>query len=74
MQSEVGSRRIALAPQTPLAVTEGLSAAQVSARCGVSLQQIQRYGTGANVMSVPMLWQLSRCLDVPIAYSVEDLG
>jgi hypothetical protein len=51
----------------------GLSLAQVSARCGVSLQQIHRYETAANVMSVPMLWQLSKCLDVPVAYFFESL-
>ncbi len=45
-----------------------LSLAQVSARCGVSLQQVHKYETGQTPLSVPMLVQLSRCLDAPLAY------
>ena len=52
----------------------GLSLAQVSARCDVSLQQIHRYEIGGNVISAPMLWQLSKCLDVPIEYFFETLS
>ena len=51
----------------------GLSLAQVSARCGVSLQQIHKYETGTSVISAPMLWKLSRCLDAPITYFFETL-
>lgn len=50
-----------------------LSLAQVSARCGVSLQQIHKYETGQTPLSLPMLVQLSRCLDVPIGYFLEPL-
>jgi transcriptional regulator with XRE-family HTH domain len=50
-----------------------LSLAQVSARCGVSLQQIHRYETGDNAMSVGMLWQLSKCLDTTIQFFFEGL-
>ena len=52
----------------------GLSLAEVAQKCGVTLQQIHRYETGANSISVPMLWQLSRCLDVDIAYFFEGLS
>ena len=45
-----------------------MSLAQVSRRCGVSLQQVHKYETGQNVMSAPMLYQLSRCLQVPTEY------
>lgn len=50
-----------------------LSLLQLSERCGVSLQQVHRYETGANVLSAPMLWRLSRCLDVPVGYFFQDL-
>jgi transcriptional regulator with XRE-family HTH domain len=50
-----------------------LSLADVSDRCGVSLQQIHRYEIGQNAISAPMLWQLSKCLDAPIDYFFEGL-
>jgi hypothetical protein len=50
-----------------------LSLAEVSARCGVSLQQVHRYEVGLNTVSAPMLWQLSKCLDVDIRYFFEGL-
>ena len=50
-----------------------LSLAQVSARCGVSLQQIHKYETGQTPLSVPMLVQLSRCLDAPLGYLLEPV-
>jgi transcriptional regulator with XRE-family HTH domain len=46
----------------------GLSLAEVSRRCGVTFQQIHRYETASNTISAPMLWQLSKCLDVDIRY------
>ena len=51
----------------------GLSLAQVSERCGVSLQQVHRYEIGANTLSVGMLWQLSKCLNTTIPYFFEGL-
>jgi transcriptional regulator with XRE-family HTH domain len=50
-----------------------LSLAEVSARCDVSLQQIHRYEVGLNVISAPMLWQLSKCLKVDVRYFFEGL-
>ena len=50
-----------------------LSLAEVSARCGVSLQQVHRYEVGLNTVSAPMLWQLSKCLRVDIRYFFEGL-
>lgn len=50
-----------------------LSLAQVSRRCGVSLQQIHKYETGQNTISAPMLFRLSQCLDVPVGYFFEEL-
>jgi transcriptional regulator with XRE-family HTH domain len=57
-----------------LRLAKGLSLAQVAARCGVSLQQIHRYETGDNTISAPMLWSLSRCLDVEIGYFFEGIS
>jgi transcriptional regulator with XRE-family HTH domain len=51
----------------------GLSLAEVAKRCGVSLQQVHRYETAANVISAPMLWRLSRCLGVPVSYFFETV-
>lgn len=50
-----------------------LSLAQMSERCGVSLQQIHKYETGQSAVSTPMLVKLARCLDVPPGYFLEDL-
>jgi transcriptional regulator with XRE-family HTH domain len=55
----------------------GFSLAQVSQRCGVSLQQIHRYEIGHTPLSVPMLVRLAKCLDAPLSYfiaSLEDAG
>lgn len=50
-----------------------LSLAEVSARCGVSLQQIHRYEIGQNAISAPMLWSLGNCLGVPPGYFYAGL-
>ncbi len=50
-----------------------LSLADVAQRCGVTLQQIHRYETGANTISAPMLWSLAQCLDVDVAYFFDGL-
>jgi len=54
-------------------VDQRLSLAKVSARCGVSLQQIHRYETGENIISAPMLWLIGQCLGTDVGYFVEDL-
>ena len=50
-----------------------LSLADVAARCGVSLQQIHKYERAQSTVSAPILYRLSRCLGVPIAYFFETL-
>ena len=50
-----------------------LTLAQVSQRCGVSLQQIHRYETGHTPLTMIKLVRLSKCLDVPLAYFFEAL-
>ena len=51
----------------------GLSLAEVARRCGVSLQQVHRYEIGQNVISAPMLWSLSKCLDMPVSYFFDGM-
>jgi transcriptional regulator with XRE-family HTH domain len=50
-----------------------LTLSQVAERCGVRLQQIHKYETGQNTITAPMLWHLSRCLNVPAEYFFADL-
>ena len=50
-----------------------LSLAGVAERCDVSLQQIHKYENAQSVVSAPMLYRLSQCLDVPIAWFFEGL-
>ena len=40
---------------------------------GLTFQQIQKYEKGFNRISVGRLWEISRILNVPIAYFFEDL-
>ena len=51
----------------------GLSLSQVSARCGVTLQQVHKYEIGETPMSAPMLLQMSRCLDTTVSYFFATL-
>lgn len=46
----------------------GLSLAQVSAECGVTLQQIHKYETGKSAISAAMVVRLADCLEVPVSY------
>ena len=51
----------------------GLSLAQMSDRCGVTLQQIHKYETGQSAVSAPMLVKLSRCLGVKTSYFFQEV-
>jgi transcriptional regulator with XRE-family HTH domain len=50
-----------------------MSQAEVAASCGVTFQQIQKYECAASQVSIQMLWNLSRALDVPVAYFFDGL-
>lgn len=50
-----------------------LSLAGVAAKCGVSLQQVHKYETGQSIVSAPMLYRLSHCLGVRVAWFFEEL-
>ena len=54
-----------------------LSLAELSAECGVSLQQIHKYETGQSAISVAMLVKVARCLKVKpsqLLAKVDDLA
>ena len=51
----------------------GLTQGDVGRRCGVSLQQIQKYEAGART-SAARLWSLSQVLDVPVAFFFEGVA
>jgi transcriptional regulator with XRE-family HTH domain len=50
-----------------------LTQGQVAASCGVTFQQIQKYECAASQVSIQMLWNLSRALEVPVSYFFEGL-
>ena len=51
----------------------GLSQEELASRLGISFQQIQKYESGANRISAARLFEISRELDVPIAWFFKDL-
>ena len=48
----------------------GYSQQRLASECGVSFQQVQKYLTGANRMSVSRLCQISMILDKPVFWFV----
>jgi transcriptional regulator with XRE-family HTH domain len=40
----------------------------------VSFQQVQKYERGTNRVSASMLWDIAKCLKIPIGYFYEGLG
>lgn len=51
-----------------LRVLFGMSQVALAKRLGITFQQLQKYETGANRMSVGRLWEAGKILDVPPAY------
>ena len=51
----------------------GLSQQAVSAALGLTFQQLQKYEHGTNRISASRLLQLSRILQVPVAYFFENV-
>ena len=52
----------------------GLTQQELADSCGVRFQQIQKYECAANRMSAARLWQLSKVLEVPVAYFYEGFA
>ena len=51
----------------------GMSQDQLGSASGLTFQQIQKYERGANRMSASRLYQLSKILNVPVAWFFEDM-
>ncbi len=51
----------------------GMTQTQLGERVGVTFQQLQKYESGANRVSASRLFQISRILEVPVAYFFEGL-
>ncbi|MGB0496832.1 MAG: helix-turn-helix domain-containing protein [Rubricella sp.] len=52
----------------------GITQQQLADSVGIRFQQIQKYETGMNRVSASRLWDISKALDVPIAFFYEGLG
>ena len=51
----------------------GLNQTQLGEALGLTFQQVQKYEKGSNRVGASRLYQLSKVLDVPIAYFFEDM-
>ncbi|WP_322096752.1 helix-turn-helix domain-containing protein [Paramagnetospirillum marisnigri] len=52
----------------------GLSQEKLGEMIGLTFQQVQKYERGANRISCSRLFDLSRALEVPIAYFFDDMA
>ncbi len=52
----------------------GMSQTMLGEAIGLTFQQIQKYEKGTNRISASRLYDLSRVLDVPIAYFFDDMS
>ena len=52
----------------------GISQEQLGAELNVTVQQVQKYGRGANRISESRLWDNSQILDVPISCFFDDMS
>jgi transcriptional regulator with XRE-family HTH domain len=51
----------------------GMTQSDLGSKLGLSFQAVQKYETGENRISASRLYQLSRVLDVPLAYFFDGL-
>ncbi|NQU72765.1 MAG: helix-turn-helix transcriptional regulator [Rhodospirillales bacterium] len=51
----------------------GLSQEKLGDALGLTFQQVQKYERGANRIGASRLYQLTRILDVPVAFFFEDM-
>jgi transcriptional regulator with XRE-family HTH domain len=52
----------------------GMSQEKLGDALGLTFQQVQKYERGANRIGASRLYDLSRVLDVPVAYFFEEFG
>ena len=53
---------------------KGMSQGELGDALGLTFQQIQKYERGANRIGASRLYQLSRILDVPVAYFFDGMA
>ena len=51
----------------------GLSQQVLADALGLTFQQVQKYERGANRVSASKLWEIARCLKVPVSYFFDGL-
>src|SRR3569623_2785525 len=51
----------------------GLSQQKVGEALGLTFQQVQKYERGANRIGASRLWDMSRIMNCPISYFLEEL-
>ncbi|MDO5528524.1 MAG: helix-turn-helix transcriptional regulator [Paracoccus sp. (in: a-proteobacteria)] len=51
----------------------GMTQQQLAEQVGIKFQQIQKYETGANRVSASRLWDISKALNVPVAWFFEGI-
>src|SRR5262245_39091705 len=52
----------------------GMSQEKLGEAIGLTFQQVQKYERGANRIGASRLWDLSRVLDVPVAYFFDEMS
>ncbi len=52
----------------------GMTQQQLGQAVGIKFQQIQKYETGMNRVSASRLYEISKALDVPVAFFFEAVG
>jgi transcriptional regulator with XRE-family HTH domain len=52
----------------------GITQSKLAASLGLTFQQIQKYERGANRIGASKLYEIAKCLDVPISWFFEGLS
>ncbi len=52
---------------------QGMTQQQLCDKIGVTIQQIQKYETGTNRISVSRMWDIAATMEVPVSYFFEGL-
>ena len=51
----------------------GMTAQQLGDRVGITFQQIQKYETGTNRISVSRMWDIAAVMEVPVSFFFEGI-
>lgn|SRR5690606_11321660 len=51
----------------------GMTQQQLAEQVGIKFQQIQKYETGANRVSASRLWEISKAMDVQVAFFFDGV-